>query len=333
MLNQNQDNDKDEEENTNKFHINLEAERSIWLDVIYGKYIPKVETCRKCNKNSFSIIDHNSIINPIYFCCNNKQCKSRHSLRNNTIFDKFPKTPASVLIDIIYWFIVENSNANIIKEKLINKYHLDAYNSNTIYNILDLIRRYITHYYRDKYILEKMYQGINGHFAVDECNFTHEGTEQVWVIGAIETSTKEIRIDIIHGRTANNIEKFIKKYIPSHSTVITDGWSGYQWMNRINSRYNHIVHSHAAGDFGYRLESTSHIESLWDNLKFLIKRMYNMIPSSNFYGFLKESEFRHNISNLNNMSKIDAIFDIFNYIANAYDNNPLKIEDLINSDY
>ena len=58
-----------------------------------------------------------------------------------------------------------------------------------------------------------------------------------------------------------------------------------------------------------------------------------MIPSSNFYGFLKESEFRYNICNLNNISKIDAIFDIFNYIANAYDNNPLKIDDLINYDY
>ena len=58
-----------------------------------------------------------------------------------------------------------------------------------------------------------------------------------------------------------------------------------------------------------------------------------MIPSSNFYGLLKESEFRHNISNLNNMSKMDLYFDIFNYIANAYDNNPLKIDDLINSDY
>ena len=38
-----------------------------------------------------------------------------------------------------------------------------------------------------------------------------------------------------------------------------------------------------------------------------------MIPNVNFYGFLKESEFRHNISNLNDNAKLDAIFDIFNY--------------------
>ena len=69
-----------------------------------------------------------------------------------------------MLIDIIYWSIVENSNAADIKKKLISKYNLEKYNSNTIYNILELIRRYITHYLRDKYILEKMYQDNNGKF-------------------------------------------------------------------------------------------------------------------------------------------------------------------------
>ena len=58
-----------------------------------------------------------------------------------------------------------------------------------------------------------------------------------------------------------------------------------------------------------------------------------MIPYVNFYGFLKESEFRHNISKLDDISKLDAIFEIFNYIANTADNNPLEISDLINYEY
>ena len=78
----------------------------------------EVETFRKCQKNTFSIIDLNSIINPIIFCFNNRHWKSPHSLRYNTIFDKLPKTQASVLIDIIYWFIAENSKAADIKKKL-----------------------------------------------------------------------------------------------------------------------------------------------------------------------------------------------------------------------
>ena len=338
MINHDLDQDSDdsaseEEYPNNKYHLNIMEERAFWWDNIYGKYIPKIEKCRKCHKQTFSLIEKNSIINPIIFSCNNYKCKSRHSIRYNTFFEKFPKTPISVLSNIIKWFIVDNVNARVIAENLKNKYHLETNTNQNIYTILNLIRRYITHYYRDVYALEKIYDGIRGKFAVDECNFTHDNGSQVWVIRAIETRTRAIRIDIIHGRNASNIEKFIKKYIPPNSTVITDGWMGYMWMNSDNSHYHHIIHSHGAGDFGYGDESTSHIESLWANLKYYIKKMYNMIPNVNFYGFLKESEFRHNISNLNDNAKLDAIFEIFNYVANAADNNPLEISDLINYDY
>ena len=63
---------------------------------------------------------------------------------------------------------------------------------------------------------------MEGKYAVDECNFNHNSGEQVLVIGFIGTITKKFRVDIIHGRNSNNIEKFIIKYIPLNSTVITD---------------------------------------------------------------------------------------------------------------
>ena len=68
-----------------------------------------------------------------------------------------------------------------------------------------------------------MHEGPGGKYAVDECNFTINNGEEAWVIGCIETTTKKFRIDILHGRNSNNIEKFIKEYIPLNSTVITDG--------------------------------------------------------------------------------------------------------------
>lgn len=66
-------------------------------------------------------------------------------------------------------------------------------------------------------------------------------------------------------------------------------------MDRQSSLYLHIIHSHAAGEFGFGEESTSHIELLWSSIKYLIKKLYNMIPSKIFYTFLKEREFRYNI--------------------------------------
>lgn len=43
----------DENDDTNIFYINLEAERIIWWDIIYGKYISKVEACSNTIKIVF----------------------------------------------------------------------------------------------------------------------------------------------------------------------------------------------------------------------------------------------------------------------------------------
>ena len=69
-----------------------------------------------------------------------------------------------------------------------------------------MIRKYITHYYREKSILEKIYDGLRGKFVVDENLFIHINGAKVWVIGAIKTTKKNFWIDIITERNANNIE-------------------------------------------------------------------------------------------------------------------------------
>lgn len=88
----------------------------------------------------------------------------------------YQKTPLSVLTNIIKLFIVDNANAQEIAEKLKNKYHLEKLTSQTIYKILYLIRKYITHYYNDVYFLEKIYDGIGGKFAVDMILETRYGS-------------------------------------------------------------------------------------------------------------------------------------------------------------
>ena len=75
-----------------------------------------------------------------------------------------------------------------------------------------------------------------------------------------------------------------------------------------NSHYLHIMHSHGNRELGYDDISTSHIESLWASLKHLIKKIYNMISNVNFYGLLKECEFRFIISHYSNTNKLNAFF-------------------------
>lgn len=126
----------DGETTSDKFKLNINAERSKWWNTIYAKYIPTIYLCLNCKKKSFLIINKNSIINPIIFYCNNHKCKSRHSFGYDIFFDKLPKAPASLLLDIIKWFIVDNSNAIMIIKNINNKYHLENYNTQTICNHL-----------------------------------------------------------------------------------------------------------------------------------------------------------------------------------------------------
>ena len=91
-----------------------------------------------------------------------------------------------------------------------------------------MFRKYITHYYRDRYnILGKIYDGLRGKLEIEESLFTHINGAQVWVIGTIKTTMKNFQIDIIKERNANNIEKYIKKFVIFNSSIITDGWPGY----------------------------------------------------------------------------------------------------------
>ena len=49
----------------------------------------------------------------------------------------------------------------------------------------------------------------------------------------------------------------------------------------------------------WELNSSSHIESLWNSLKLLIKSTYKIIPQKNFLLFLKEAEWKFIIRSKN----------------------------------
>ena len=74
--------------------------------------------------------------------------------------------------------------------------------------------------------------------------------------------------------------------------------------------YHHSVRKFGHSDFGYGYESTSHIESVCGNLKNIIKRIYYPIPNNNFVLFLKEAEFRREISGFANNIKWQNFVDI-----------------------
>ena len=68
-----------------------------------------------------------------------------------------------------------------------------------------------------------------------------------------------------------------------------------------------------------RIESSSHIESLWNILKLLIKSTHKTIPQKNFLLFLKEAEWKFIIRSKNFDDKILEFLDIIKCVKSVGD--------------
>ncbi len=118
-------------------------------------------------------------------------------------------------------------------------------------------------------------------------------------------------------RTTETIKKNIKHYIKIGNTIVTNGWHAYDWLDNNNSGYHRIQHLLGHHDFGYGSESTSHIESVWIDLKRLLNKFYNAVKPDNFIYFLKENERLKKLSNFSNAQKINNLIMIFNQISST----------------
>ena len=111
------------------------------------------------------------------------------------------------------------------------------------------------------------------YYAIDESLFSHtKNHTQIWVIGIINNRTKDFRIEASTSRNSNTMKHFLNKFIGNNNTIISDGWSGYNFISHFNG-YAHEVHNHGAGDLGEGMHTTSFIESLWHALKSQIKKL------------------------------------------------------------
>ena len=128
--------------------------------------------------------------------------------------------------------------------------------------------------------------------ALDETLIIHENNKQIWLAGFIDTATKAVRIDIIPSRTSQNIEIFVRNHILPGTHIAHDGWAGYSFLDDDDvSVWTHETHTHAVGDFGYGLNSTSHIEQFWGQLKAIIKKVYYIIPKKDFIYYITRNPY------------------------------------------
>ena len=149
-----------------------------------------------------------SLNNPILARCTSNKCRKIIYLRNNTFLEHFPRTPASIIFKIIYIWINEKSNANDIYQKLKNKNINYDICKEKILSIFKVARYYISNYYKHIYKLEEFSEfNKNERFAIDESFITSLDNEQWWIIGIINNTNKNFRLEFSRFRNENILKK------------------------------------------------------------------------------------------------------------------------------
>ena len=136
---------------------------------------------------------------------------------------------------------------------------------------------------------------------------TDANNNQIWVIGDVDNISKDFRVDISFKRNESILKEFIITHIESVNKIITYGWTGYSFIVHLEG-YTREVHINGASNFGYGINSTSNIESIWSQLKSVIKSIYYIIPHQNFLFYLREAEWRIKNKSKNFEEKIKEFF-------------------------
>lgn len=69
------------------------------------------------------------------------------------------------------------------------------------------------------------------------------------------------------------LKKIINTHIMPGNYIIIDSWLGYSFLDAPEEGNVYISHNNSVGDFGSGLLSTSRIESVWSELKSILKKI------------------------------------------------------------
>lgn len=86
------------------------------------------------------------------------------------------------------------------------------------------------------YKIDKLaYTNSNKIIAIDESMFTHIENSQQWVVGLINLSSKQIRIEFLNDRSEDTLKKIIELHINKGNIINRDLWPGYNFLDLNNS--------------------------------------------------------------------------------------------------
>jgi len=124
---------------------------------------------------------------------------------------------------------------------------------------------------------------------IDESFFGRKRyNNQKIVIGAIEPSTRRIKLQIISDREAETLEAFVEAKVADKATVMTDSHPSYNELSSLG--YEHYAFNHSKGEYS----NTNQIENLWGVIKRYMRKLYGCVPTTHLQSILDEWTVRQN---------------------------------------
>ena len=269
--------------NFQEFLNQFKTDDDCW-DYLFEMRWPNGFTCPKCNSNKYWITEKKLIHCTI--------CEHQASVTAGTIFHGTRK-PLMLWFHIIWWLVAQKTGASAYNLK--DFMGFGSYE--TAWSWLHKLRRAMVRPQRDLLL---------GTVEIDETFIggkeTGKGTQgrgaetKSLVVVATECIGKQIgrvRFRIISDASADELRPFIYETIKQGSTILTDGWNGYNFLSK-SKDYTHEVKT-VSGSGKQAHELLPHVHMV-DSL---VKRWINgthqgSISSKHLSYYLDEFAFRFN---------------------------------------
>lgn len=266
-----------------EFLAQFRNEDDCW-NYIFRMRWPNGYRCKKCSSEKFWITKEK-----IIHC---SSCGNETTVTSGTIFHKSRK-PLLLWFHIMWWIVAQKTgaSANNLKDFM----GFGSYE--TAWAWLHKLRRAMVRPQRDK---------LSGEVEVDETFIggveAGQGKQgrgadtKVLVVVAVECNGKQIgrvRFQIIADSSSKELRSFIEDNIAEGSVVVTDGWSGYDFLSKTdNYKHEKRVIANSGKDAHELLPHVHMVDSL-------VKRWINgthqgNISSKHLSFYLDEFAFRFN---------------------------------------
>lgn len=237
-------------------------------------------SCRKCNHKEYWLNKRGLLV------C--KNCKDELSITAGTIFHR-SKLPLVVIFRALWWMVAQKNGVSAVGLQRV----LGIGSYRTAWTWLHKFRRLMVFPGRDK---------LSGKVEVDEilvggkqAGKRGRGAEgKTLVATAVEIQEKgtgRVRLSVIPDASKKELAKFINENIEEGSTLVTDGWKGYNGISK--KGYQHIIEANTKMIDGQEILPNVHrIASLLK--RWLLGTHQNYIGEQYLSYYLDEYSFRHN---------------------------------------